>query len=220
MAVDLLDLNAGATELDLSVRVVERPTGTSAMFEYSADLFDAGTVERLVASWCALLEAVVADASVPVARLPLMNDEERRIVLEDFGRSPDDVLAGLSPARATIHGLVTARAASCPDRVAVRMGTDVLTYREVEERSNRLARHLRSLGVEPGELVGVSVERSVTMVVALLGVMKAGAAYLPLDPGLPAERLAFMVEDAGARVVLTSESGAAPVPGPRRSSTS
>ena len=85
------------------------------------------------------------------------------------------------------------------------MGTDVLTYRELEERSNRLARHLRSLGVGPGELVGVVVERSVAMVVALLGVLKAGAAYLPLDPAFPAERLAFMVEDAGARVVLTSE---------------
>ena len=100
------------------------------------------------------------------------------------------------------------------------MGTDVLTYRELEERSNRLARHLRSLGVGPGELVGVSLERSVTMVVALLGVIKAGAAYLPLDPAFPAERLAFMVDDAGVRVVLTSESGCRPVPGPRRRSTS
>jgi amino acid adenylation domain-containing protein len=213
LVVDRLDVDAGAIELDLSVRVVERATGTTALFEYSADLFDAGTVERLAASWGSLLEAVVADASVPVAHLPLMNDDDRRTLIADFGRSQVDVLGGLPPERCTIHGLVSATVESSPDRVAVRMGVDILTYQELDDGANRLARHLHGLGVGPGALVGVSVERSVTMVVALLGIMKAGAAYLPLDPGFPTERLEFMVEDANVQVVLTSEAAALRFPG-------
>src|SRR4051812_27965822 len=113
--------------------------------------------------------------------------------------------AGQLPEESTVHGLVAAQAARTPEAIAVASGAGRLTYRDLEARAGRLASHLRTLGVGPGTLVGVCLGRSTELVVALLGVLKAGGAYIPLDPGYPRARLEFMLDDARASALLTSE---------------
>ena len=165
--------------------------------EFNTDLFDLETAQRFVTHWQAFL-AGRASPSTPVGAC-------RRALRWASGRCWWRVgidTGVLFERTARVHGLFGRQAAATPDVVAVRMGGEELTYRELDERSTRLAWHLRSLGVGAEDYVGVAVERSPAMLVALLGVLKAGGAYLPLDPGFPAERLEFMVADSGCRVVV------------------
>ncbi|WP_037638939.1 AMP-binding protein, partial [Streptomyces albidoflavus] len=123
--------------------------------------------------------------------------ERERVVREWAGTE------GVAPWPGTLHSQVAERAAERPDTIAVVCGEDALTYGELDRSANQLAHHLISLGAGPGHLVGLSVERSTDMAVGLLGIMKAGAAYLPLDPAYPADRLTYMLEDSGARLLIT-----------------
>ncbi len=169
--------------------------------EYAAELFDDATVERMAGHLTALLAGVVADPALPVSRIPLMAGDERAAVLSVDGE--------IVPARGErIHDLVRAQAERTPDAVALVHGARRLGYAEVERASNRLARRLRTLGVGPESIVGVALDRTPDLPVALLAVLKAGGAYVPLDPAYPAERVAYMVADSGAGVVLTQASHA------------
>src|SRR5262249_46358169 len=135
---------------------------------------------------------------VAIARIPLLSEGERRQLLVDW----NDTAQNGSRA-ASLHQLIEIQVARSPDAVAVEFEGCHLTYRQLNERANQLARHLRTLGVEKETLVGISVERSLDMVVGLLGILKAGGAYVPIDPGFPRERRAFMLEDACVPVVVT-----------------
>ncbi|MFC5720644.1 amino acid adenylation domain-containing protein [Streptomyces gamaensis] len=169
-------------------------------FELSYDpaLFDAQTIERMAGHLRVLLSEAATDASRPLARLPWLTEREHTQVLHEWN---DTALE--RPAGRPVHELFAEQAARTPDAVAVRHGRQTLTFRELDERANQLAHHLIALGVRPGTLVGLNVDRGPEMAVGLLGVLKAGGAYVPLDPEYPADRLAYMVEDSGVPVLLT-----------------
>jgi amino acid adenylation domain-containing protein len=167
----------------------------------AADLFDEASLQRLVGHLSRLAHAAGNGAGdVPLSALPLLGNEERELVVSAWNRTgrpfSDD---------ATVHGLIARRSALSPDRIAVIDAGERLTYRELDERANRLARHLGTLGVGPGSLVGIHLERDHGIVVAALAIMKAGAAYVPLDPSFPADRLAFIAEDAELATLVTQD---------------
>ncbi|MFI0480794.1 amino acid adenylation domain-containing protein [Actinomadura sp. 9N215] len=170
--------------------------------EYRTGLFDAETVERMMRCFRVLLDGLLDDPGAPVSAAPMLDRAEAgRIVAELAGED--------APVHGTLHGLFEERADADPHAVAVLAGDARLTYRELERRANRLAAYLRDRGVGPEDVVGVCLPRSAEMVVALLGILKAGAAYVPLDPLYPRRRVSFMLSDARARLVLTVDSVAA-----------
>ncbi|HEX2569410.1 MAG TPA: amino acid adenylation domain-containing protein [Polyangia bacterium] len=199
-----IEIDGGIAKFDLTLTLQESQGGAGGLrgvLEYNTDLFDAATMERMAGHLRRLLEGVVEDPERRVAELPLLTEEEREQLLERWNQRPV-VLPG-AWSGGGVEALFAEEAARRPEAPAVVFGDDCLTYGELDRRSNQLAHHLRALGVREETLVGVCVERSPELVVGLLGVLKAGGAYLPLDPTYPQERLAFMLEDAGVRLVLT-----------------
>ena len=193
----------GRAKFDLSVSVSERrredgaPCGIVGEIEYAADLFERGTVEGLAGRLVRLLAGAVAHPDCPIGRLELLGGEERESILAGWNATGREVLPGSLPC------LFAAQAGKRPDATAVVFERGRLSYGELDRRSNQLAHHLRGLGVGPETVVGLCLERSLELIVGLLGILKAGGAYLPLDPQYPAQRLAFMLGDAGARVLVT-----------------
>ena len=179
----------------------ERAGDTLALeLHYDAATYGEGEMAALAGRLLPLLRGVAARPETPIGRLDILGDEERRLLLDDYNDTAADFDTG-----PRLHQLFERQVARTPDAAAVVSAEGHLTYAELNRRANRLARHLRVLGVGADSPVGVMMERSAELVVALLGVLKAGACYVPLDPDYPAERLAFMLADSGARVLLTQE---------------
>ncbi|MBJ6763015.1 amino acid adenylation domain-containing protein [Myxococcaceae bacterium JPH2] len=193
-------VDTGTTKYDLSLLVVDLPQGLRVTAEYSTDLFEAETATRVLAHYRELLEGVVARPDTAISQLPVLPEAERRRVLVEW----NDTAAPM-PEGATLTSLMEAQAARTPDAVALEYDGARLTYRELDARANQLAHALRARGVGPESRVGLCVERSLEMVVGLLGTLKAGGAYVPLDPGYPPERLTWMLEDARPTVLLAQE---------------
>ncbi len=166
---------------------------------YDGQRFDVAVIDRLLGHLRTLLEGMPEDPAT-VGELPMLTAEERREVLVDWNDT-----ARPYPPELTLTGLLEDQARRTPGAEAIRFKATALTFAELDARANRLAHHLRGLGVGPGMLVGVCAERSIELVVALVGILKAGAAYVPMDPEYPLERLAFMLEDAAVPVLLTQE---------------
>ncbi|HEX9936884.1 MAG TPA: amino acid adenylation domain-containing protein, partial [Longimicrobium sp.] len=198
---------SGTSKFDLTLSVGTHPEGIRASLEYSTDLFDRATAQRMLGHLLRVLEQVTARADARLSDLELTGEEERRLVVEEWNRTE----AGY-PAGRCIQHLFEAQAERTPGAVAVRHAGGSLTYGELEERANRLARHLRGLGVGPDARVGLCLERGPELMIAVLGILKAGGAYVPLDPAYPAERLGYMLEDSAARVLLTQASLAERLP--------
>ncbi|HET7460272.1 MAG TPA: amino acid adenylation domain-containing protein, partial [Longimicrobium sp.] len=187
-------------KFDLSLTLSTTAQGLRGALSYGTDLFERGTAERMLGHLARVLEQVAADADVRLSRLELLGEAERALVVEEWNRTEAEY-----PADRCIHELFEAQAARTPENVAVRFEAESLTYRELNERANRLAHHLVRRGVGPEVRVGICLERSLEMVVGILAVLKAGGAYVPLDPGYPAERLAFILADSATPVLLTRE---------------
>ncbi|WP_315833556.1 non-ribosomal peptide synthetase/type I polyketide synthase [Bradyrhizobium prioriisuperbiae] len=185
-------------KFNLGLTLLETEEHLFGTLEYATDLFDASTVERMAAHLVAMLDAAPREPDRPIGELPLLTIRERCQLLVEWNATAADY-----PRDRCVHELFGEQAARTPEAVAVVHEDRELSYGELERRSNQLAHHLRGLDVGPEVIVGLCVERSLEMVVGLLGILKAGGAYLPLDPSYPAERLAYMVEDAEARVLLT-----------------
>jgi amino acid adenylation domain-containing protein len=183
--------------IDLTVFVEEHEHGLEAIWEYSTELFDEETVERMQAHFLRLLDAAVAHPDTPVAELPMLGEVEQGRLIDSWSRP-----RGAYPV-ACLHQLFEARAAATPEAAAVTFEGDTLSYRGLNERANRVAHRLRELGVGPETLVALCLERSLAMVVGILAVLKAGGAYVPLDPDHPAERLEFVLADTKAPVLVT-----------------
>jgi len=201
--VRLEPLVEGGTEahvnFDLELVLREMDDEVLGVTGYNAELFDAGTIERLNRHLKALLEAALREPERPVHELPLLDSTEREQLLKEW--SGATVLPVEAPLPVPL--LFSAQATRTPDAIAVEHEGVLTTYRELEERSNRLARHLQTLGVGPETVVGIAADRSLELVTGLLAVLKAGGAYLPLDPSYPAERLTWMLADSGAVLLLT-----------------
>ncbi|WP_414682885.1 amino acid adenylation domain-containing protein, partial [Longimicrobium sp.] len=189
-----------AAKFDLSLSMGEAGERIAGSLTYATSLFERATIERHLAYLRRVLEAFVSDDLQAVDAIPLLPEAERRRVLEEWSAGEAAHVPELC-----IHELFQAQARLTPGAVALVHADETLAYAELDARANRLAHHLRSLGVEPEARVGVFLEWGPELVVALLAVLKAGGVYVPLDPSLPDERLAFMAEDAGAGVVVTRD---------------
>ncbi|HEU4882970.1 MAG TPA: amino acid adenylation domain-containing protein, partial [Longimicrobium sp.] len=198
LRAETVGAEVGAGEGYLALYMEEDERGLDAVLRYPTDLWDAATMERVAGHLLTLLGAAAADPDTRLSRLPLLSDDERARLVAEAAGPPLEVPA--LPA----HRLFEAQAARTPDAVAVVSGETVLSYAELNARANRLARRLRALGVGPERRVGVCLHRSPELVAALLAVVKAGGAYVPLDPADPPGRLAYLRQDAGVSLVVSS----------------
>lgn len=197
LTVSMVELPQMEGQFDVVLSLCEG-TCIAGALNYNTDLFKPETIERMVGHLQTLLTGIVSNPDQSITELPLLTEAERQQILVEWNDTATDY-----PTDKTIHQLFEEQVTRTPDNIAVLFEDDQLTYRELNNRSNQLAHHLRTLGVGPEVLVGICVERSIEMVVGLLGILKAGGAYLPLDPTYPAERLAFMLTDANVSVLLT-----------------
>ncbi len=192
-------IDSRTAKLELSLYATQTPAGCDGFLEYNTDVFDRSTVLRLLAHYRRALEAVVADPMVRLSQLPLLADDERRQVLVDWNATRAEAPA------VTLDGWIEERARLAPAATAAEQGESRLTYAELDRRAGRLAGYLRRLGVGPEVLVAVAMERSLDMLVGVLAVLKAGGAYVPIDPDYPKERLAHVLDDSRAPVLLTHQ---------------
>jgi amino acid adenylation domain-containing protein len=191
---------AGTAKFDLALDLWESPEGLWAHVEYSTELFDRESILQMERHFRTLLEGVVANPDQRISDLPLLDDDERRQVLEEWNRTETDY-----PHDMCLHELFDARAEKTPEAIALVFRGERISYRDLNARANRLGNYLRSRGIGPENLVAICVDRSVEMTVGLLGILKAGGAYLPLDPNDPVERLRLFMEDARPKMLLTQE---------------
>ncbi|WP_460060383.1 non-ribosomal peptide synthase/polyketide synthase [Pseudomonas sp. H2_H09] len=200
LQVQGLEWESHSAQFDLTLNTVEHGTGVSAGFTYASDLFDASTIERMAGHWLALLDAMLAAPEQPVETLSMLAASERSTLLDGWNATATDF-----PLQHTVQQLIEAQVRHTPDAPALAFGEERLSYRQLNERANRLAHYLIAQGVGPDVLVGVAAERSIEMVVALVAILKAGGAYVPLDPDYPQDRLSYMFEDSGIQLLLTQE---------------
>ena len=195
-----MDIDPGIARFDLHVFISEEEGGLKGYFEYNTDLFDAATIERMIGHFQILLDGIADNPNKHVSELPILAPSERHQLLVEWNDTKRDY-----PSDKCIHQLFEEQVERTPQATAVVFDDQQLTYRELNSRANQLAHYLRKLGVGPDVLVALCVERSLEMMVALLGILKAGGAYVPLDSSYPKERLAFMLRDAEARVLITQQ---------------
>lgn len=181
----------------------QQAEGLRGVVVYNTDLFEPATIARLRQHFQSLLEGIVANSNARVADLPVLTALERQQVLIEWNNTQTDY-----PADQCIHQLFEAQVKQAPNAIAVRFAAQQFTYQELNQGSNQLAHYLRKLGVGPDSLVGLCIERSAVAVAGMLGILKAGAAYVPLDPTYPPERLHWMLADAQVSVVLTQQRSA------------
>jgi amino acid adenylation domain-containing protein len=184
--------------VDLGLQLRDEPEGLAAHFTYSTDLFDAATIARMGRHFQTLLEGIIVNPDEQIAKLPLLTDAERHQLVVEWNGTEMEYACDRC-----VHQLFEAQAVRTPDAIAVVFGKESLTYGELDRRANQLAHHLIKLGAKPDGLVGICLERSLEMVVGLLAILKAGSAYVPLDPAYPRDRIAYMLENSEAPLLLT-----------------
>jgi amino acid adenylation domain-containing protein len=200
LAVRPVELDLETARYDVSLDLYRDGAALKGWLEYRTDLFDRAAIARMARHFRTLLEGIVSAPDLRLAGLPLLQEEERRQLLLEWNDT-----ARPYPLDQCFHHFFADQAARAPERVAVFLAGQSLTYRELDRRSNQVARFLQGLGVGPDVRVGLCAERAPEMMVGLVGVLKAGGAYVPLDPIYPPERLGVMLRDAGAPVLLTQE---------------
>ncbi len=186
--------------LDLSLMVREAKGVIKLCWQYNTDLFDAATIERMAKHFERLLNSIVLNPQQPISQLPMLTEVEQQQLLFEWNNTQADY-----PLDKCIHQLFEEQVERTPDNIAVVFEDQQLNYRELNARANQLAHYLQNLGVGPDVLVGICVERSLEMMVGLLGILKAGGGYLPIDPEYPTERLLYILQDAQVRVLLTQK---------------
>ena len=194
-------LGGEPAQFDLTLMIAETEQELAASLQYNSDLFNATTIQRMLEHFRSLLQEIVADPLRPVSTYSLLSEAERQQLLVDWNQTQAEY-----PRDLCIHELIQGQVKRTPDAVAVQFEEASLTYQELDQHVEELAKILGAQGVKPGKLVGLFLNRSIEMLVGLLGVLKAGGAYLPLDPSFPSDRIAFMLEDSDAAVILTQTS--------------
>ena len=199
LSVEPIEMESTRSPFELSLFLREREGKFIGFFEYSTDIFERATIERMAGHFQTLLESIVADPGQCIATMPMLTEAERHQLLVEWNDT-----AAHYPKDKCIHQLFEAQVERTPDAIALECDGKQIPYRELNRRANQLAHRLISLGVGREKLVGICVERSLEMVIGLLAILKAGGAYVPLDPTYPIERVKFMLKDSEACVLLTS----------------
>jgi len=203
-----LTFESGTSRFELSLDAFDMPDGMKIVLEYNTDLFEPASMERLLAHYHRLLQGFIADRGVRISDVPMLTEREGTQILGAWNQT-----AASFSSQSAVHQLFEAQAARNPEALAVICGSKSLSYAQLNQRANQLARHLQQLGVGADTLVGLSMDRSVEMVVGMLGILKAGGAYVPLDPGFPRDRIELMVRDSALDIVVTQELIAETLPG-------
>ncbi|MEJ5061033.1 amino acid adenylation domain-containing protein [Pseudomonas sp. MYb330] len=204
LALGLIEWQGRTTQFDLTLDTYEKGGKLHAALTYANDLFDAATITRMARHWTHLLQGMVGDSQQRISDLPLLEQAEYQRIVHEWNLADDSFAQELC-----IHELIAQQVAATPNARAVSFANRQLTYGELDTQANRLAHKLIELGVGPEVRVGVAMLRSEHLLIALLAVLKAGGAYVPLDPDYPAERVAYMLEDSRALVLLTEHGVAA-----------
>lgn len=207
LTLESLALGGEPAQFDLTMMMSETDQGLAASLQYNTDLFDAATIQRMLEHFNSLLREIATDSAKPVSSYPLLSESEKQQILVEWNQTQTEY-----PRASCIHELIEAQTKRAPDAIAVQFEDQSLTYKELNKRADALAHALMAQGVKPGTLVGLFVNRSVDMLVGLLGVLKAGGAYLPLDPSFPAGRLAFMLADSNVGIILAQSTLLARLP--------
>jgi amino acid adenylation domain-containing protein len=194
-----LRLPSQSSKFDMTLSITETQSGLQGRFEYSTDLFDSQTIERMVAHFHTLLQGIVADPECPIGRLPMLSPSEIKQCILEWNDTSTDY-----PADQPLHRLFEAQVAVSPDQVAVVHGAEQWTYAALNQKAEQIAHWLRRLDIGPGQIVALCCERSLEMVAGVVGISKVGAAYLPLDPAYPIERQQLMLADSAASALLTT----------------
>ena len=197
---EAFEFEAGTAKFDLALDLWEYPDGIETHFEYSTDLFGEETIARMAGHFRTLLEGIVADPDRRLSELPLLSRGERIQVLRTWNDTQTDY-----PPDLHLHRLFESQVDRAPGAVAVVYRAEHVTYDALNRRANQLARHLRALGVGPETIVAIRAERSLAMIAGLLGILKAGAAYLPLDPAEPRDRLLYILQESHVPLLLTQQ---------------
>jgi len=200
LSLEPLGIGSGTAKFDLTFDLLETPSGIEGVMEYNTDLFEATTIKHMLSHYTTMLESIVADAEQPIALLPLLTTSERQQILITWNDTRKH-----HPQQVCLHHLFEAQATLTPDRIALVFEEQHMTYRELNEHANQLAHSLQGMGVGPDAVVGLCLERSPAIVIGVLGILKSGAAYTPLDPRYPMQRLSFLMADTRMSVLLTQQ---------------
>ena len=195
-----LELDNGAAQFEISLILVETSSGMEGYITYFTRMYDATTISRMIEHYQMLLRRGCGESKATHCRWPLLTAKERKQVVEDWNRTEPQY-----PRDKCLHQLFEEQVARTPRAIAVVDEDRQLSYEELNRRANQIAHYLRKLGVGPDVVVGLCMERSIEMVVGVVGILKAGGAYMPVDPEYPAERLAYMLQDAQLNFQLTQE---------------
>ncbi len=201
------DVDTGVSKYDFHLELDLRGDEILPRVHYSTDLFDPATIERMASHWMNLLEGAAGNPELHISQLPLLSEQEKDQLLVEWNDTDAEY-----PRDKSIPQQFAAQCERTPDTVALREGDQQLTFWQLHERSDSLAQYLRNHGAGPGTTVALCIERSIDMVAGLLGILKAGAAYVPLDPSYPLERLGFMLKDSGAAIVIAQRKYADKIP--------
>ncbi|TAE74610.1 MAG: amino acid adenylation domain-containing protein [Verrucomicrobia bacterium] len=201
LAIDIATNAKQHVNFDLFFNLVQSDERMTVECEYNPDLHDAATIRRWLACFEQLIDSAISHSDLPLQSLPILNTTESQLVLHKWNATTRDY-----PRDAVLHELVAEIAARTPEKIAIRCLDQTLTYSELEQRASAIAAHLQGCGVAHGDLVGIHLERSCDMIAGLLGILKCGAAYVPLDPSFPSERLGLMIADAGMELILSQTS--------------
>jgi len=201
LTIESMDLEQGVAPFDLTMMVVESGKGLAASLGYNIDLFNADTVQRMLGHYLTLIESIVEQPSAPLSELNILPAAERELLLKRWSKSEDVDITSLE----CVHETIARWAEKQPQKTALIFEDEQWTYGQLNGAANQWAHYLRQKGVGPETVVGICLDRSPRMIMAILAVFKAGAAYLPLDPTYPTERLRYMIEDSGVRHILTTQ---------------
>ena len=198
LTMNAIEVDSGSSRFDVMLGLRDSPQNPEIIFEYNTDLFDDQTITRMMGHFQNLLYSIVANVGQHIATLSIISEADKHQLLFEFNDT-----AGNFPRHRCLHQLFEAQAEKTPEAVAAVSESESLTYGELNARANQLAHHLLDMNVKAEELIGVMLEPSLQMLVAVLGVLKSGAAYVPLDPAYPRGRLSYMMEDSRARILLS-----------------
>ncbi|MUG92154.1 amino acid adenylation domain-containing protein [Scytonema sp. UIC 10036] len=200
LTLDFLEVNNKTAKRDLTLLVSETKEELTALVEYNTDIFDKNTITQMLGHYQTLLEGIVATPEQKVSALPLLTEAERHQLLVEWNNTQRNY-----PNNVLVHQLFEAQAEQTPDAVAVVFEDEQLTYQELNCRANQLGHYLQKVGVKPEVLVGICIERSLDMLVGLLGILKAGGVYVPLDPTFPKDRLTYILQDINCSLLVTQK---------------